>query len=510
MFKKMMKHLANNPSLKILSVAIAVVLWLVVVNYDNPEVTQPFRIPVDVVGEETLASMEMVYDIVDNSNVATIYATGKRKMMDELHASDFKAVADLSQIDFYDDAQVKLVPINVSVSNRRYQDEVKISSQATVNMKVTLEELSTMQKYVGGTTSGEPAEGYAIGNIDVSPNLINISGPQSLVSRVSRIGASVNVDGLTEDVRVSVTPVLYDDNGEIVESSQIKLSQDKVTVEVQILGTKTVPVECGTTGTPMEGYRFIAPLEYAPDTVTIKGKTSDLNNIQRITIPKEAIDLEGVSRDVESSIDITPYLPEGISLVNPEENKIAVRALIEKLETKNLELPLSDLEVLNLAEGLEVTYNTSVLNIPVRGRSEELDDLTLALIRASIDLNDLEPGIHWVDVNVVLDPAYGTKYELTGTVTLQVTIGEIGADNGEEGTDGDGSGTGSGGTGTGSDENGGSGIGAGTGSSGTGTGGTGGGTGGAGSGGSGGTGSGTGGGTGTGGSDGNRTDDAGD
>lgn len=419
MFKKLMKRLTNNPSLKILSILIAVILWLVVVNYDNPEVTETYRIPVEVTNEKVLEEMGKVYEVVGDSNVATIYVTGKRKIIDGLNGSDFTATADLSQIDFREDGQELLVPIDISA--KRYEKELNIT-RATVNMKITLEELSTEQSYISGTTSGTPAEGYAIGEVTVSPNLIKISGPQSIVSQVSRIEANVNVDGLTEDFTASVTPVLYDENGNVIESSQLRLSQDRVAVGVQILGTKTVPVECQTTGTPPDGYLF-AGLEYAPESIVIKGEAAVLNNIQKITIPGEAINLDGAAGDVENSIDITPYLSElGVSLVDPENNKIAVKALVERLETRNMELPIGSLEVLNLPEEYEAAYSTSTVNIPVRGRNEDMSGLTLEQIKASVDLGGLQPGIHMVEVNVTVSD----KFQVLGTVTLQIRIMEKG------------------------------------------------------------------------------------
>ena len=64
MFKKLMKHLANNPGLKILSLIIAVILWLIVVNYDNPEMTKTYNIPVTVTNDRILEERGKVYEVV--------------------------------------------------------------------------------------------------------------------------------------------------------------------------------------------------------------------------------------------------------------------------------------------------------------------------------------------------------------------------------------------------------------------------------------------------------------
>ena len=418
MLKKVMKSLVNNLGLKILSILIAVGLWMVVVNLDDPEITKRYSIPVTVLNSEVLEESGKVYDVVDESDIAVFNVTGKRSYVDNLSGSDFTATADLSQIiELNSNSEEKFVPIYIS--SKRYENKLTISAK-TINMRITIEDLSTEQSYVVCETTGTPAEGYAIGEATVSPNLIKISGPQSVVSKVSRIVAGVSVDGLTEDITASVNPVLYDDKNNVIESTQIKLSQDRVTVSVQILGTKIIPVKCETTGIPADGYQFVG-LEYAPETIAIKAEPSVLNNVHQITIPGEAINLEGATGDVENNIDITAYLSDmGVSLVNPEENKIAVKALVERLERKTYNLPIDAITINNPPEEYEVSYGSTEISVPIRGRSSELAELAAEQIHASIDLEGLEVGTHSVTVEIVVDE----RFQLLGMVTLRVHIKE--------------------------------------------------------------------------------------
>lgn len=453
MIKKMSKLLTNNLGLKIAAILVTIILWMVVVNINDPDSTKPFTIPVTVQNEEILAEMGKVYDVIGDTSFATIYVTGKRSYMDKLSTSDFKATADLSQIDFLSDTDIKLVPINISAA--RYEKELEIS-QKTMNLQISIEDLSTEQFYISGYAQGTPAEGYAIGEVEVSPNLIKVSGPQSIVSKVKRVVANVNVAGANGDVTANVVPVLYDVNDSIIESSQLKLNQEKVTVSVQMLGTKTVSVRCLTNGTPEDGYVFIN-LEYAPETLMIKGEPEILNHIYEIVIPGEAINLDGATGDVENSIDITPYLnAAGVSLVNSDENKIAVKAIVERLEAKNLELATDALTVRNLKEGYKVVFGAEAVTVTVRGRSENMPSLTLADISGSIDLEGLEIGEHSVEVQMKT----ANDYEIVGTVTISLNIVEdvpedTGGGNGTEDGEAGNGGSNNGGTaaGTPSDEN---------------------------------------------------------
>ena len=419
MFKKMMRHLTNNPGLKIASVVIAAFVWLIVVNLDDPKTTRTFIVTVTEKNGEMLEQAGKAYTIENEDRIAKIDVTGKRSIMDGLSASDFLATADLSQmLGGLDELGEKWVPITVDPP-KRYADDLEIM-QRTNNIKIMLEDSATEQFYISGNAVGTPMEGYAIGDITTSPNLIKISGPQSVVSRIDKVSVSVNVERLSQDTTINVTPVLYDKSGDVIETTKLKLSQEQVTVSVQLLGKKTVPVRCDTTGTPENGYVFTG-LEYAPETIEIKGDPAVLNNITAINIPGEAINLEGAVEDVENSIDITTYLEElGVSLVNPEENKIAVKALIERLEVKNYELPVDAIEVLNLPEKYEVIYHDTGVMIPLRGRNAEISELTVGQIKASMNLNALQPGAHTVSLKITVDE----KFEVMGQVTLEITIGE--------------------------------------------------------------------------------------
>lgn len=431
MFKKRLSRLNSNIGLKILSVLFAVILWLAVNNYDNPDITRTFRVPVSTTEEQVLINMGKAYTIDPDTSVAIISVTGPRKTVDDFQTSDFKATADLSQLSGYEDG-VQTTDIVVEASNTTVQEkidkdkcEVKLSKLVggkEQQLRVTLEPRTDEQTYVVGETTGTPADGYAIGDIFVSPNLIKVSGPMSVVSQIDKIAAPVNVDNLTADCSVDASLVMYDAAGNVIEDSKITLTPNVVTVNVQILGTKTVPVECGITGTPAEGYVFVE-LEYAPKEVVIKGSPFVLNNIDKITIPADTINLTGATADVENSIDITPYLADaGVSLVNPEENKIAIKAVVEKLETKQLELPVSALTVENLSDNYEVTYGATAVPVTVRGRSRDISALTASHLKGTINLRNLQPGTYNVIVEIELDE----KCEVLGELTVQVTIAEKG------------------------------------------------------------------------------------
>jgi len=70
--------ITNNFGLKILAVVFACVLWLAVVNIDDPVTTRSFTTTVSVENNDYLTGIGKYYEIVNNSNTITFKVSGKR------------------------------------------------------------------------------------------------------------------------------------------------------------------------------------------------------------------------------------------------------------------------------------------------------------------------------------------------------------------------------------------------------------------------------------------------
>lgn len=416
MFQKMMKHLANNPGLKLLSLLFAVIIWLVVVNVADPDATKTYSIPVEIINQDIITEMGKVPNVVGDTDIAVFYITGPRSAVDDMTSDDFSVTADLSQIDLSQEGEAKLVPIEITAKKNERNIEIV---RRTVNMQITLEDRLEKKFVISADSIGTPAEGYAIGGVEVTPNLLKVSGPASVVSKISRVGASINVDGVSSDVSDSVIPVLYDEDGSVISSDLLEMNQSAVTIKAEIWATKSVPVQCRVSGEPAAGYEF-RKVECAPESVLVKGRAAVLNGISVINIPADVIDITGAREDMESTIDIVPYLEElGISLVEPSASQIAVTVTIEQKETKTVDFPASSIKVSGLKNEYDLTFNAESVTMTVRALEEDMETLALDQIEVLLDVTDLQPGTYTRLLNVTLP---GDKYELIGQVNIQFII----------------------------------------------------------------------------------------
>ena len=95
----MKEFFTKNLDLKILSVLLSVVLWLVVVNIDDPVKNVQFSdVPVQILNDDLLKDKGLVYDVVDDSGMINVSVSGRRSVIEELSKSDIIATADVKEL----------------------------------------------------------------------------------------------------------------------------------------------------------------------------------------------------------------------------------------------------------------------------------------------------------------------------------------------------------------------------------------------------------------------------
>ena len=136
--KWMKSKVMNNFGLKVISLVVAFIVWLVIINTTNPTITKTFTdIPVKVINENVITSLNQVYEVVDGDMVDVV-VKGKRSFVEELTNDDFSATADLSKLSTVNTAgiQVKL--------NKATKENVELDWNNEV-LRISLEEKESQQ-----------------------------------------------------------------------------------------------------------------------------------------------------------------------------------------------------------------------------------------------------------------------------------------------------------------------------------------------------------------------------
>ena len=423
------KKITDNLSLKIMSVAVAVVVWLIVVNIDNPVGTNYYTITnVELINKEFVESSDTIGKMCmpeENQDTVRVAITADKKTRDKIRVSDISAVADLQQAVSLDTNPV-MVPITVTCSVSGIgPGDIKVTPQ---NLSVNLDEKET-QEFVVNVIRGDtkPGKDYEVGSLTANPEKVRITGPKSLVNKIDKVNAAIELNGKTQDFTQEVTLSIIDKNQEALSDSEMNSLRIENNAQVIVTAKlwkirQGVKISAGYVGTPAEGYQA-GMIKTVPDTISVAGSTEGLETLAAndnvITIPSESIDISGESSDVEKKISLKDLLPDNVKLTSDSSEDVWVTVSILPEGSREFSFPTKEIEVKNKPDDLQVTFETAQIAIRIKSDSKDLDDLDVTKdIKASIDLEDKEEGNYEVPVTVSLPDGY----EIVENVSTEVVI----------------------------------------------------------------------------------------
>ena len=416
MGNKILKTLTKNLGFKILAVVFAFILWLVVYNTDDPTITVSYTTNVTVENASVVTDMNKCYEVLNGTNTVSFAVTAKRSVLNKLEDTDFTAVADMNRMIVIEDGDKANVPIEIiskrSNSSLKYNEKNKY-------LEVSLEDLMKRRFIITADTSGKVADGYALGEVTVTnPNVLNVSGPASIVNKIDSVVATIDVDGMSMNLSDNVIPALYDADGQEIDTTKLKLSNTTVTISAKILSVKEIPLVFSTSGVPY-GDNRVVEISSKPETIKVKGSSTTLNPLSSLNIPGDVLNVSGASEDITTTIDISEYLPDGVELVNASDATVTVTVRIEAYELKKFNLSTSQINVNGLDSNYDLSFDQSTVAVTVSGLKNDLNKLNTSQLSASIDVTDLGVGTHQVNLDLNLDEDNYAYQTITVTIEIK-------------------------------------------------------------------------------------------
>ena len=327
MGKKLLKTFTNNIGFKILAIAFAFILWLVVYNLNDPVKTKTFTTTVTVTGRDSVVDKGLWPTIKDSEKTISFSVSGKRSYLNELDDSDFYANVDLANI-IVDKDDTNKASVKVDIGCTKYRHSITFNGGDHM-LPLSVEKYMQKQFEVKVSLDGSLSGAKALGNKpQANPKVVKIGGPESIVSTIASANVNIKVDDNTIISDNQITDrgdlTLIDDNGDEIDISKLDVDSQyqSIAVTVDVLSTKEVPIKCTTTGSPAGG-KSVLGVELSEESVMLKGNAEALNNITSIDVGP--IDISGATDDISTSVDLTGYLPDGVFIVNSSKAKLMYR-----------------------------------------------------------------------------------------------------------------------------------------------------------------------------------------
>lgn len=406
MKKKLKGLLLDNWGLKLLSLALAFVLWFVVISVDDPVKEKTLtNIKVNLVNAEELEAKGMVWEVLDGTDILkSVTFDAPLSVREVIEASDIVAEADLGEITVAE-------TVAIEFSCPKYNGQVTNITGNFANVKLSVEEKVSKWIDIKANIIGEVAEGYVIGNVSLEQNRLEIAGPESKIAEVARAVVDVNVAGVsngTMSIRADIH--LKDAQGNDVEYPSITKNTDSLRVTVDIHATKEIPIEYQVSGTPADGYLMTGVTEITPSKVLIAGTSTVLGRASKLTIPADAINVTGATGNLEQVIDLKNYLPSGAYFAEDDfDGKAYVTVYVEPEAEKGIPLDKDNLTILNVPESHVVNYPGNI-NMPMA-----------TLVGLEADLEKVSELKGTIDVAAYME-ILGMEEMVSGIYALPVTL----------------------------------------------------------------------------------------
>ena len=191
------KLFLKNFPLKLLGFVLAVLLWLVLNNTQDPVITSSVSVPITY-EEGGLAEKNMV--AISKPNAITIPVKLHRSRLRYLSADDFTVKADLTEVigDVKEAPEASKISIEITKASSATYIQSWEYPQSQGYVKVVLDTLKSATYLVQFNTTKELPEGYQVGTLSSDPSRVTVSGPTSAFSNLAAVKANVDLSAITD------------------------------------------------------------------------------------------------------------------------------------------------------------------------------------------------------------------------------------------------------------------------------------------------------------------------
>ncbi len=373
------KLILGNFTIKLLSFTIAIFLWFVTMNVNNPIVDKDIYVPLTFKNETLITDKNFVIvnrDELTGTNIQVKFK-GKRNDVESYKRYENPIVAevDLSSINLSNEAflgQPLSVPVDV-YSRQPNTFSVVNWHPLTVIVKIDVMDTKTIPVYANVT--GTPKNSYILeGAPLLSKSSISISGPKSVITTVTKAVVPIDVENADTTVTGQVVPVIINSNNVDVTDA-IDTVLEPIDYSQSLAKATTVEIITPSlVGTLPKGYSLIEYSSSASKLDVLADETNPILSFNPIVL--DSIDISNISKSSMFKEDITQKLAQqGLKPKNTDESVITTTIIVEKDIVKEFEVPV------DLIEFSKVNYNyiltDSYIKLLVSGPSSVLANLTL-------------------------------------------------------------------------------------------------------------------------------------
>lgn len=376
----------NDKILIVFSLLIATAIWIMTaMNISPPDEKTISDIPVEINLDGSVPSQFGLKLFNNEEKKISVTVSGKRYAIRDISVDDIKASVDTSSVT---SSGKHTLPITVSPAGK--QSDFSIVDYTPSYVEAYFDTYSEFSANVETELNGEYsiAEGFIMGDVVLSTDVVTVSGPTTEVNKVVKVVARAELSGVLSDT-VTETPELLalDSAGNAVNNITLQYDKSNISVTVPILKKANLPVDVTLVNAPGSLTMDNLKVTYSPSNLDIAATSSVLSTLTKITVGQ--IDFSKVSPGKNTfEFDLTKLT--SVTLTDNAVTTVTVTIDLSAYKTKNYTVPQENIQVVNAPAGYTARINSSAISgVKVMGPLASLDKLSEADIFAIVDLTDV-------------------------------------------------------------------------------------------------------------------------
>ena len=297
--KIMNRILKSDYFLMVISVLIAAFIWIYVVYEKNPMHEVWIRdLPINFINQSEDFKNGKLIVIEQADDKVDVKIRGRRTAISSAKLSKITCTVNMNDVKSAGDYSL---PISVNFST----DGVEVLQKTPYNLSISVDEVVTKGVPINIDTTGTVKEGYVLGETQMSPTEIKITGPHSVLSKIKKAAITVDLTDISEDIKGLYKIKLYNSDNEEIADDRLSRNVDYADINFPVLSTKAVKLKVVLSDTKNSEGNKVTVKSVKPETVLIKGRAEDLSDITEIETQK---------------IDVSELLKSGTleAYLNPE------------------------------------------------------------------------------------------------------------------------------------------------------------------------------------------------
>ncbi|MDX9703366.1 MAG: CdaR family protein [Candidatus Auribacterota bacterium] len=254
----------KNIFLKMLSIVIAIGLWMYITNLVSKE--KNFTIPVEIQTAENMISLSQTVEQLN------IYVKGPAKIIDELLVSDFRIYKDLSDVTHSGNITIPIEDLSMSLPNN-----ITIERIFPRRITLNLDRIVEKEFKVNVVTIGKVPQGYVeIKEHRVNPTSIKLRGPERVIANIDTVDTKpIDISGLIWSKRFAKVALQEFVQGMALNSDKFVDVTVRIEEETETIAFSRIPVRVlEPVKTP-----FTASIGTSEAYVVIRGKKEFLDKL---------------------------------------------------------------------------------------------------------------------------------------------------------------------------------------------------------------------------------------